>query len=298
MCKIMQLKTPEMTQSTTFKFSAVPGFFLQDEPTTDPATFDYASSNFGLIVRDDNSLQTQWQNFTQEIQELNALGGESVCYKVLFLGRHGEGVHNVAEARYGTKNWDEYWSLLDGDEYGTWVDAHLTPVGKAQAQTAHDTWATQIQNEIPYPQSYYVSPLHRTCETAQITFQGLDMPLTQPFRPLIKELLRETLGEHTCDRRSKASEIKADFPDYQFEAGFSEEDLLWDPKIRETNEDRDARLTEFLNDVFATDENIFLSLTAHSGAITSILNIVGHRDFRLQTGAVIPVVVQAERKLE
>ncbi|KAJ5609017.1 hypothetical protein N7528_009584 [Penicillium herquei] len=276
----MQLKTPEMTQSTTFKFSAVPGFFLQDEPTTDPATFDY----------------TQWQKFTQEIQELNALGGESVCYKVLFLGRHGEGVHNVAEARYGTKLWDEYWSLLDGDEYGTWVDAHLTPIGKGQAQTAYDTWATQIQNGIPNPQSYYVSPLHRTCETAQITFQGLDMPLTRPFRPLIKELLRETLGEHTCDRRSKASEIKADFPEYQFEAGFSEEDLLWDPKIREADEDRDARLTEFLNDVFATDENIFLSLTAHSGAITSILNVVGHRPFRLQTGAVIPVVVQAERK--
>ncbi|KAJ5735262.1 uncharacterized protein N7483_000387 [Penicillium malachiteum] len=292
-----------MTQSTTFKFSAVPGFFLQDEPTTDPATFDYAASNFGLIVREDNSLHTQWQNFTQEIQKLNALGGESVCYKVLFLGRHGEGVHNVAEVRYGTKKWDtdqsyvkEYWSLLDGDEYGSWVDAHLTPVGKAQAQTAYDTWATQIQNGIPYPQSYYVSPLHRTCETAQITFQGLDMPLTRQFRPLIKELLRETLGEHTCDRRSKASEIKADFPEYQFEAGFSEDDLLWDPKIRETDEDRDARLTEFLNDIFATDDNIFLSLTAHSGAITSILNIVGHRAFRLQTGAVIPVVVQAERK--
>jgi hypothetical protein len=25
---------------------------------------------------------------------------------VLFLGRHGEGVHNVAEKRYGTKAWD------------------------------------------------------------------------------------------------------------------------------------------------------------------------------------------------
>lgn len=38
-------------------------------------------------------------------------------------------------------------------------------------------------------------------------------------------MVRETLGEHTCDRRSKASEVKAQFPEYQFEAGFSEEDL-------------------------------------------------------------------------
>ena len=30
----------------------------------------------------------------------------NVQYKVLFLGRHGEGVHNVAERRYGTKAWD------------------------------------------------------------------------------------------------------------------------------------------------------------------------------------------------
>ena len=86
----------------------------------------------------------------------------------------------------------EYWSLLDGDEFGNWVDAHLTDVGRGQAQEAHDTWAAQIQHGIPSPQSYYMSTLHRTCETGQITFQGLDMPLTTPFRPLIKEV-SETL---------------------------------------------------------------------------------------------------------
>lgn len=35
-------------------------------------------------------------------------------------------------------------------------------------------------------------------------------------------------------------------------------------------------------------------MTAHSGAITSILRVVGHRPFRLATGAVIPVFVKAE----
>ncbi|KAJ5647925.1 hypothetical protein N7490_004297 [Penicillium lividum] len=300
-----------MTQSAAFKFSTVPGFFLQDEPETDPSTFNYdhgyrketvnsfyiqAESNFGLILHGESPLHTQWQKFIQAVNELNNLGGESVQYKVLFLGRHGEGVHNVAERRYGTEAWDAYWSLLDGDEYGNWVDARLTDLGRSQAKTAYKTWERQFANGVPAPQSYYVSPLHRTCETAEITFKGLDMPLTDPFRPLIKELLRETLGEHTCDRRSKASEIKAEFPGYQSEPGFSEDDPLWDAHSRETNEQRNERLTKFLDDIFANDENLIISLTAHSGAITSILEVIGHRAFPLQTGAVIPVVVQAERR--
>jgi hypothetical protein len=104
------------------------------------------------------------------------------------------------------------------------------------------------------------------------------------------------MGEHTCDRRSTKSVIAADFPRYQFESSFAEEDELWDPKVRESDEHRNRRLLELLDDIFATDENVFLSLTAHSGAITSILQVVGHRKFPLATGAVIPVVVKAEKR--
>ncbi|KAJ5240114.1 hypothetical protein N7468_004733 [Penicillium chermesinum] len=276
-----------------FKFSTVTGFFLQDEPTTDAVTFDYSKENFGLIA-DSNLISTQWEKFKQRIEDLNALGGSSVQYKVLFLGRHGQGVHNVAEQRYG-KAWDDYWSKLDGDEYGTWFDARLTDLGISQAETARATWKHQMGFGIPAPQSYYVSPLTRTCQTAQITFEGVGLPLTKPFRPLIKELLRETIGEHTCDKRSKASEIAAEFPEYRFEAGFDEEDLLYSPDKRETDEERNKRFAILLNDIFATDANVYLSLTAHSGAITSILEVVGHRPFPLLTGAVIPVIVQAER---
>lgn len=103
------------------------------------------------------------------------------------------------------------------------------------------------------------------------------------------------MGEHTCDRRSAASEIAAQFPEYRFEPGFVEEDQLWDPRTRESNEERNRRLASLLNDLFANDDNTFLSLTAHSGAITSILEVVGHRNFPLATGAVIPVVVRADK---
>lgn len=58
---------------------------------------------------------------------------------------------------------------------------------------------------------------------------------------------------------------------------------------------RDARLRDLLYDIFEHDANTVLSLTAHSGAITSILNVVGHREFALATGAMIPVVVRVEK---
>lgn len=104
------------------------------------------------------------------------------------------------------------------------------------------------------------------------------------------------MGQHTCDRRSKASEIAAEFPKFRFEAGFSEEDLLYDPATRESNEERNRRLACLLDDIFGNDENVFLSLTAHSGAITSILEVIGHRRFPLATGAVIPVVVKGVQR--
>lgn len=40
---------------------------------------------------------------------------------------------------------------------------------------------------------------------------------------------------------------------------------------------------------------MFVSFTAHSGCISSILEVVGHREFMLATGAVIPVLVRAEK---
>ncbi|KAE8349006.1 histidine phosphatase superfamily [Aspergillus coremiiformis] len=286
-----------------FKFTTVTGYFLQDEPSTDLDTFDYATSNFGLIPRsydsdtefDREGRKTQWERFAYHISKLNQDSAPETQYRLLILGRHGEGIHNVAESRYGTELWDCYWSLQDGDETGNWVDARLTDLGISQAQTANKAWKKQIENKIPSPQSYYVSPLNRCLATASITFHNLGLPHTEPFRPMIKELLRETIGLHTCDSRSSKSAIEKEYPLYRFEEGFAEEDPLYDSRLRESDSARDARLRDFLLDVFGHDENTVISFTAHSGAITSILEVVGHRRFALMTGAVIPVLVKVER---
>lgn len=103
------------------------------------------------------------------------------------------------------------------------------------------------------------------------------------------------MGQHTCDRRSTATEIAAEYPAYRFEDGFEENDSLWDPEIRESDAQRNERLKRLLDDIFATDESTYISLTAHSGAITSILEVLGHRKFALATGAVIPVLVMTEK---
>jgi len=165
-----------------------------------------------------------------------------------------------------------YWSLQDGNETSTWSDALLTSSGIAQAEKANTFWRSQISSQkIPTPESYYTSPLLRCLATANITFSGLELPEDRPFVPTIKELFREALGVHTCDRRSSKSVIAEQYPDWPFEKGFAEDDPLWDKDHRETNEAMDIRLREALDDVFSSDENTYISISSHSGAIGSIL---------------------------
>lgn len=215
-------------------------------------------------------------------------------YKVIFNGRHGEGAHNVAEAYYGTEAWDDYWSKLDGNGTLFWSDAHLTEVGMEQALEAHAFYGEQLAwAGTPAPQSYYVSPLFRCLQTANATFSGLELPEDRPFKPIIKEMLREVMGEHTCDRRSNRTTIHEAFPKWTIEANFSEADELWQPDHRETHAEHDKRTASLLDDIFSHDASTFVSLTSHSGAIASLLRVTGHREFRLPTGALLPLLVKA-----
>jgi len=49
---------------------------------------------------------TQWQQFAEVVNSLNANADLNTVYKVLFMGRHGEGYHNAAESYYGTPAWN------------------------------------------------------------------------------------------------------------------------------------------------------------------------------------------------
>ncbi|KAI9740871.1 MAG: hypothetical protein M1818_004476 [Claussenomyces sp. TS43310] len=297
------------------KYSTIPGYFVQDDPSTDPFTFDYTKS-FGLISRSydtDADLSfaeqaSQWQRFAHHLSRLPSQTGHKSQYKVLFLGRHGEGYHNVAQEFYGTAAWDGglirkytkfknaeslqcYWSHLDGNATSTWSDAQLTLTGIAQASLASQTWATEIRDHsMPAPTSYYSSPLIRCLQTAYHTFSPLKRlgllpsPATSPFIPTIKELLREKIGVHTCDRRSTRSEIEEFWRapaaplDFVFEKNFSEKDELWDSEMRETDVGLDRRSRAILDDLFTNDMSAWLSISSHSGMIASLLRGEDFRD--------------------
>ncbi|EMD70147.1 hypothetical protein COCSADRAFT_22288 [Bipolaris sorokiniana ND90Pr] len=297
-------------QDFHYKFTVQKGFFQQSEDETDDKEFDFKTSNFGLINRtystdsdEDKEKGTQWQRFEKYIRSLETSKQAGESYKVLFLGRHGQGWHNVAETKYGTKAWDCYWSALDGADGITWADAHLTPLGEAQAKAVNELWSAQLVKGIPAPETYYVSPLTLrfvltdlgTIQTASLSFSSLPLPASAPYKPLIKELLREALGVHTCDRRSTRSEIQAAHRHLTFEPGFAEEDELWLADYREPRSARNYRLAVLLDEVFEGDEGVVVSMTSHSGAIGSLLVGLGHREFALETGGVIPVFVKGER---
>jgi hypothetical protein len=119
------------------------------------------------------------------------------------------------------------------------------------------------------------------------------------FKPTIKELLREGISIHTCDSRSNETYIHNLVPDWTIEYGFTEDDELWNGVTGETTNAEAVRSKKVLDEMFRelgsdSSQNLFVSVTSHSGQIGSMLSVLGHRAFSLNTGAVIPVIIKAE----
>ncbi|ETW87511.1 hypothetical protein HETIRDRAFT_469614 [Heterobasidion irregulare TC 32-1] len=262
------------------RYEIVPGFFIQDNARLelDPASIAPTPPSLGL-------LSGSWSEFTSKIEQLNSASANNsgIFYKVLFLGRHGQGYHNVAASKYGEQAWDDYWSLLNGDGEMIWgPDPFLTALGEDQARNANAAWKAEVSKGIPLPQKLYSSPMRRAMRTLVFTFDGI-LTATSP-KPVVIENWREEYGEHTCDKRRTRSEIHAEFPDFEFENGFSEHDVLWTPE-RETKAHVDERARNFLNRLFAQDiDDTYISVTAHGGIINGLLRVIGRGNYNMLTG--------------
>jgi len=259
------------------------------------------TTNFGLINQTypdqttSEAGQTQWQRFNNLVNRLNKDAKSDVDYKLLFIGRHGEGYHNAAQTFYGTPAWNCYYSELDGNSTVTWADAHLDNAGISQAITNNLFWASEIATQkLQVPQTYYVSPLTRCLQTANYTYSNLSLPATSPFVPTVKEFLRESISTHTCDHRSNKTYIHSLFPTYKIDPLLTEDDEIWNGVTAETASAQDYRSKIVLDDIFANDKSTVISITTHSGEGASLLRVLGHRVFSLSTGAIIPVLVKAQ----
>ncbi|KAI6163259.1 histidine phosphatase superfamily [Pisolithus thermaeus] len=271
-------------------YETVVGYFAQDNPGPVTPGSDFHEAlppRFGLI---DDSPE-RWSKLIASIQQLNIDAPTHVQYKLFFLGRHGQGYHNFAWEKYRAKPWDDYWSKLNGDGELTWgPDPELTPLGEGQADEAHVAWKTEFQCGLPFPEKLYCSPLSRAIRTNQLSFKDLN---PDGRKTTIVENIREEFGIHTCDKRRTRTYIHETFPEYLIEDGFTEEDELWTPDVRETWEDVDVRVKAVLDMIFKNDKEQFISITAHGGFINAFLRVTNHLPYVLPTGGVIPIVVKA-----
>ncbi|KAB5591992.1 GTPase-activating protein gyp1 [Ceratobasidium theobromae] len=285
--------------SATQGYGSGKTFSYETDSTTDPAAVGPNPPAFGLK---NTTSTTYWSDFKNSINKLQKEAPNGVKYVVCWFGRHGQGWHNVAESYYGTANWDDYWSKLNGDGNMTWgPDALLTDLGKQQAQLAHNTWATELakSDPVPLPTKLYSSPMSRAASTLEITFTGIlltESGKKGAVHPDVMEGLREVIGVHTCDKRRTKSYIRKTYTGFHIEHGFTEEDELWTADHRETDAEAEVRLKAALDTIFGNllgHKDTFISITAHSGAIRAALRVLGHRDYSLPTGGVIPVIIKA-----
>ncbi|KXN88386.1 putative phosphomutase PMU1 [Leucoagaricus sp. SymC.cos] len=205
---------------------------------------------------------------------------------------------NVAEAKYGTRSWDEELSKRNGDSEITWgPDPELTEIGINQAIEAKHGWEAELPFEIPLPERLYVSPLTRAMDTLRITFDGIAIgDIDHAREVMILENCREENGVHTCDKRRTRSWIHNRFPSFRFEDGFEEEDVLWDAEVRETKEGVTERARKVLDHIFEQDvSSTYISVTAHGGIINGFLQAIGRPPFGLSTGGILPVVIRCEK---
>ncbi|KAK2464592.1 hypothetical protein APHAL10511_003381 [Amanita phalloides] len=268
-------------------YEIVPGFFVQDD--CDPATLPAIPPRFGLR---DNSDQ-RWATLIDHLKSLNESAHPGTSYILFFLGRHGQGYHNVGYEKYGMNAWDEYWSKLNTDGEIRWgPDAELTQLGLDQARGARDAWRAERAFGIPLPDRMYCSPLTRALRTHEITF-GDAIPAR---KTLVLEMCREENGVHTCDKRRTRTYIHEMFPLYEIEQGLTEEDELWSPDVRESTNELVVRARRVLDTVFGDAEKEgpgVVAITAHAGFIRAFMRALGRVTGDLHTGGVLPVVVKS-----
>ncbi|SMN18850.1 similar to Saccharomyces cerevisiae YKL128C PMU1 Putative phosphomutase, contains a region homologous to the active site of phosphomutases [Maudiozyma saulgeensis] len=289
------------------EFVALPGYFSSFEKENSPA-LDSTLVDHNVLVNHDD-----WKILYDSIPQ----DTENTQYKLLLLARHGQGYHNYSMEKYGVKLWDDYWSLLEGDEGGSWLDSRLTDLGKQQVSETGRTVLVPIVDQLGFlPHIFFNSPMRRCLETFAFSWNHVFTKYPELVTDStivtnnVIENLRENLGSHTCDKRVNHSEAVAEYQNFKtksghtvawkYEENYSEPDALWKADHRETPDEMDIRTRTGLEQLFsqASSKDKFLSLTCHEGVINSVLRNLEHPGVKkLQTGKTVAVVVKVTTTL-
>ncbi|TYZ64976.1 hypothetical protein PybrP1_005768 [[Pythium] brassicae (nom. inval.)] len=254
---------------------ALPGFFVRD-------------------VDDDNACVSQPRLFRKfslatgswaELQaRVTSLGARDV--KVVYLVRHAEGIHNAAEREFGTERWEAECAKSDA-----YLDADLTPFGIDDARSkGPPAIAAERARGMPPIERVVVSTLSRAIQTAEIFFA--DYPPRAPFASM--ELCREIMGVHTCDKRVSRSQLARKFPRVDVTRVADEEDVLWSPTHRETDEEIQARALVFLQQLFDAVPERFVAVVTHSKFMRCLYDALlhGQKDVFPANCEVVPLVLE------
>mmetsp|Transcript_1365 Transcript_1365/g.2581 ORF Transcript_1365/g.2581 Transcript_1365/m.2581 type:complete len:316 (-) Transcript_1365:254-1201(-) len=214
-------------------------------------TVDVVGHDMELVEPDFSREQGHYKLYDMDS---SLAGANCIQQKTLHLLRHAQGTHNAAEdnayqtqAHVGnawyTRLYEEHgraWVLLEevyGDKY--W-DPPLTPLGREQAARRHDELTRRDGFAIDV---VVVSPFRRTLQTAYGALPQLQLAARaggQRVPVVATDLLRERVGNYTCDARLNVSALQTEFPDVDF--GQVPHDDLFFRTSKEDGVDGPARL--------------------------------------------------------
>lgn len=168
--------------------------------------------------------------------------------KTVYFIRHGVARHNVPDPNTGQMPnlFDERYTdpplIQHGEMQAGELGAKLRQMGlvlnsMARSSNVMDTSCCNTKQPIDL---VVCSPLTRCIQTASLIFPN--------FRSIYCHGdIREAFGMHYPDRRSPLSQIRAKFPHltYHHPSLSSEDDIDWQPHIRETRDDVVRRIDNF-----------------------------------------------------
>mmetsp|Transcript_16094 Transcript_16094/g.29428 ORF Transcript_16094/g.29428 Transcript_16094/m.29428 type:complete len:221 (+) Transcript_16094:712-1374(+) len=179
--------------------------------------------------------------------------------RLLYLIRHGEGIHNVAEREFGKEHWESVEALTE-----KYFDAPLNDVGERQCAELQSSFQKATEGGMPPVDTIIVSPLTRAIETAKL---GL-AHIWGKVPTYAVDLCRERYGKNLCDKRKSVTELKKLHPEINFDLFMdSQEDEAFTP-VRETDEAIEQRIAAFYN-----------WLTHHTPTAWGTVAVVGHSSF-------------------